>query len=155
MRHKSATRTCLTAFIDLVSTQFSATIKMIRTDNGSEFNMSSLYASLGITHQTTCAETPQQNSIVERKHGHLLNITRALLFHSNLPKVFWNFVVCHSVHRINKFPTPVLDNKSTYELLYDKPPMFLELKVFGSLSYATTLMQNRHKVDLWQKNVFS
>lgn len=32
--------------------------------------------------------TPQQNGVAERKNGHLLNTTRALLFHGNVPKSY-------------------------------------------------------------------
>lgn len=81
------------------------------------------------------------------KHRHLLNVTRALLFHSNLPKSFWSYALCHAVHIINRLPTPVLQNRTPYELLYATPPTFIDLKVFGCLSYATTLTSHRQKLD--------
>jgi len=45
------------------------------------FFMTNLFVSKGIIHQTSCVNTPQQNSIVERKHGHLLDVARAIQFH--------------------------------------------------------------------------
>nr|KYP65704.1 Retrovirus-related Pol polyprotein from transposon TNT 1-94 [Cajanus cajan] len=89
MKSKGETRNLIQNFISYVQTQFTKHIKVIRSDNGVEFAMDQLYATYGIVHQTSCVETPQQNSIVERKHRRIRNITRTLLFHSNVPKSFW------------------------------------------------------------------
>ena len=62
---------------------------MLRSNNGSEFVLNSFYASKGIIHQLSCMETSQQNSVVERKHQHLLAVARALRFQANLPLKFW------------------------------------------------------------------
>lgn len=130
----------------MIHTQFSAQVKTIRTDNVLEFHMPSYYASLGILHQKSCVETHQQNSIVERKHRHLLNVTRALLFHSKLPKCFWSFALYHATFLINRLPSLVINYKTPYELLYNTPLTFLDIKVFGCLAFASTLKQNRHKL---------
>lgn len=42
-----------------------------------------------IIHYKTCPHTSQQNGVVKKKHQHLIQITRALLFQSGLPKCFW------------------------------------------------------------------
>lgn len=147
MKNKGETRNCIIHFITFIHNQFPIKIKAIRSDNGSEFEMPSYFASLGIMHQKSCVDTPQQNFVVERKHRHLLNVTRALLFHSHLPKCFWSYAICHATFIINRLPTPVLHHKSLYEILNNRPPTYLELKVFGCLSYATTLVQNRNKLD--------
>ena len=71
------------SFIKLIFTQFNKRIKIIRSDNGIEFvnnNLSKLFNDLGMIHQTSCAYTPQQNGIAERKHRHLLNVARSLMF---------------------------------------------------------------------------
>jgi len=44
--------------------------------------------------------------------------------------------------------TPVLNDFSPHEILYKTPSDFNQLKVFGSLCYASTLSTNRSKFDL-------
>jgi len=56
----------------------------------------------------SCVETPQQNGVAERKHQHILNIIRALIFQSNLHKFFWNFAASHAVFLLNRLPNKVL-----------------------------------------------
>jgi transposase InsO family protein len=85
LKHKSETHYHITNFLNMVSTQFGKSVKMIRTDNGTEFFLRSLFHSKGILHQTSCVETPQQNGRVERRHQHILNVARALLFQARLP----------------------------------------------------------------------
>jgi len=91
MATKSAAFPLLKTFVTYVERQYEATVKIIRTDNGLEFKDPSalaFYKTQGIIHQTTCVDTPQQNVIVERKHQHLLQMVRALLFQSNIPNKF-------------------------------------------------------------------
>jgi len=76
-----------------------------------------------------------------------LNISRALMFQSKLPKKFWSYSVLHAVFLLNRIPTKVLHNKSSYEVLYGYAPDLTQLKVFGCPSYASTLPTNRHKFD--------
>ena len=52
--------------------------------------MLQLFLAKGIHHQKSCTQTPQQNGVVEFKHKHILEVTRALSFLSNnLPITFW------------------------------------------------------------------
>lgn len=68
----------------MVERQFNIKVKIIRSDNakelGSSLSHSDFLATHGIIDQTTCVGTPQQNEVVERKHKHLLETCRALLF---------------------------------------------------------------------------
>lgn len=54
--------------------EFETKIKIVKSENGDEFNMKFFYLDKGIVHQASCVETPQQNSFVERKHLHILNV---------------------------------------------------------------------------------
>jgi hypothetical protein len=143
MKHKSEARQRLIEFISLIENQHKTKVRAIRSDNGPEFIMPQFYASKGIFHQTSCVETPQQNARVERKHQHILNVARALLFQAHLPKHFWSYVV----FLINRVPTSVLKDKSPYEVLNNELPNLESLKVFGSLAYATTLQAHRTKLS--------
>jgi hypothetical protein len=56
-------------FFALVERQFDKRVKMIRSDNGTEFIcLKNYFREHGIVFQTSCSGTPQQNGRVERKH---------------------------------------------------------------------------------------
>jgi hypothetical protein len=147
LQTKSETRKCIESFYHLVETQFNCKIKNIRSDNGIEFKMTDFYNEKGIIHQRTCVETPQQNGIVERKHQHLLNVARALFFQSNLPLSFWNDCILTAVYLINRTPTPILANRTPYEVFFNNKPNYSHLKIFGCLCFATTISHGRRKFD--------
>jgi len=70
-------------FVAMAKTQFNSIVKVIRSDNALELGLSNealdFFAANVIIHQTSCVQTPQQNGVVERKHKHLLEVSRALL----------------------------------------------------------------------------
>jgi hypothetical protein len=130
MHNKSQTRFLNGYFFLLVETQFNSKIKCLRFDNGSEFHMTDFFSSMGIVHQLTCVETPQQNAIVERKHQHLLNVARALRFQAHLPLHFSGGCILTAAYLINRTPTPILKNRSLYECLFSYPSQYSHLRVF-------------------------
>ncbi|WVZ10804.1 hypothetical protein V8G54_015334 [Vigna mungo] len=147
MIDKSSVKNQILTFLCYVENQFHKKVKTIRTDNGVEFILQNMFSSKGIIHQTTCVETPEQNGVVERKHQHILNTARALLFHSHLPLAFWCYAAKHVVLLINQMPTPVLQNETPHERLHGSPCDLSLLRVFGCLCYANTITSQRKKFD--------
>ena len=145
LRNKKDVSTVFPAFIKLVSTQFDMKIKAIRSDNAPELAFTELIKEHGMIHYSSCAYTPQQNSVVERKHQHLLNVARSLLFQSNVPLQYWSDCVLTAVFLINRLPSPLLQNKSPYELILKKLPDYSLLKSFGCLCYVSTNAYERNK----------
>ncbi|GMI63777.1 hypothetical protein HRI_000047000 [Hibiscus trionum] len=145
MQHKYDVSAIIPQFISMVKRQFTFDIKMFRSDNAPDLKFTELFGKLGIVHQFSCVETPQQNSVVERKHQHLLSVARALFFQSRVPLRFWGECVLTTTFLINRLPSLVLGNQSPYELLHKSAPNYLSLKVFGCLCFVSTLQAHRDK----------
>ncbi|RVX12670.1 Retrovirus-related Pol polyprotein from transposon TNT 1-94 [Vitis vinifera] len=75
MKTKDEVNLLFQKFHKMIETQYNAKVRVLRSDNGGEYQSSDLQKYLeghGIIHQTTCSNTPQQNGVVERKNRHLL-----------------------------------------------------------------------------------
>ncbi|GJY60961.1 retrovirus-related pol polyprotein from transposon TNT 1-94 [Tanacetum coccineum] len=75
-----------------IQVHLKATIRNVRTDNGTEFVNQTLrewYENVGITHQTSVARTPQQNGVVERRNQTLVEAARTMLIFSRAPLFLW------------------------------------------------------------------
>lgn len=105
MKYKSEVHRLIPRFCSLIPTQFGVSINKFCSDNAKELALSDYFSKQGIFHQYSCVETPEQNSVVERKHQHLLNIARALYFQYQVPITFWCDCVLTVTHFISRTPT--------------------------------------------------
>ena len=140
LQYKFDALAALKIFYKMIAIQFGTCIKMIRSDNAIEFESTpckQFFAEHGILHQTTYVDKPQQNRQVDRKHKHLLEVSRAIRCQASLPLKYWGDCVLSTVHIINQLPTPVLQNKTAYEMLLHKQPSYDHLRVIGCLAYAS------------------
>ena len=94
----------------------------------------------------SCISTPQQIGVAERKYRNILNVDRALRFQSHLTLNFLGESVLAAVYLINRILTPLLSRKIPFEKLYNRPPTYTHLRVFGYLCFATNV-QPQHKFD--------
>ena len=117
----------------------------MRSDNAKELALTEFLQNVGVVHQFSFPHRPQQNSVVERRHQHLLNVARALMFQAQLPIYFWGECVSTTAYIINRTPSSNMQNQSPYDLLYGKVPAYDLMKAFGCLCYAATIPTQRHK----------
>jgi len=99
---------CFKNFYLLAFNQFSAHIKILRSDNGTEYifkDMIKYLCSNGFFHQTSCVGTPQQNMISERKNYDLFEKTRAIILQMNVLKCFWSYGTLITIYLVNRLPS--------------------------------------------------
>ncbi|PKU64958.1 Retrovirus-related Pol polyprotein from transposon TNT 1-94 [Dendrobium catenatum] len=138
MRTKNETFSCFKNLLSMIYNQFNKTPKTLRSDSGGEFlgnEFTNYLNSLGIHHQLSCPHTPEQNGVAERKHRHLLDITRTLLIASGLPNSFWTDALSTANYLINRLPSKTIALQTPFQKLYNNPPDYDNLRTFGCLCY--------------------
>ncbi|KAL4589254.1 hypothetical protein LXL04_002160 [Taraxacum kok-saghyz] len=150
MKHRSELPHIYITFARMIQTQFSKPIKIFRANNAMEYKASSLLSFLreqGTVSQYSCPGTSQQNGRAERKHRNILDTIRTLLISSQVPERFWGEAAFTAVYTINRHPTPVLQNKSPYELLHKTLPGYDILRVWGCACFVQLQSHERAKLE--------
>ncbi|KAJ0733108.1 putative RNA-directed DNA polymerase [Helianthus annuus] len=148
LMQKSDVFTTFTNFVRLVERQFNTKLKSVQTDWGGELrNLTQFFTSNGILHRRSCPHTSEQNGIVERRHRHVVETGLTLLAQSKLPQTFWSFAFQTAVYLINRLPSRLSSNKSPYQLVFQRPPDYSFLRVFGCLCFPYLRPYNQHKID--------
>ncbi|KAG7547574.1 Zinc finger CCHC-type superfamily [Arabidopsis suecica] len=127
-----------------------STVKTFRTDRGGEFvshEFNTFCDITGIKRHLTAPYSPQQNGVVERRNRTLMDMTRSLLKHMEIPNFLWGEAVRHSTYLINRVATRTLVEKTPYEALKNKKPNIEHLRVFGCICYAKAESAHLKKLD--------
>ena len=88
LKQKSEVLVKLKEFINIMSILTGKRVKVLRTDNGGEYcskEFSQYLEEQGISHQLTVPYNPAQNGIAERMNHTIVESTRSLIYHANLP----------------------------------------------------------------------
>ncbi|XP_040963391.1 uncharacterized protein [Gossypium hirsutum] len=156
LKDKSETASVFVQFYNMVLTQFGSKIQLFKSDNGSEFFARSLgdfFKEKGIVQISSCVGTPQQNGVAERKNRHLLEVTRSLLFTTNVPKYLWGEALLTATYLINRMPSKVLKFQTPQSIFLQHFPHFkpissiLPLKIFGCTVFIQNIAPNKSKLD--------
>nr|GEU37561.1 hypothetical protein [Tanacetum cinerariifolium] len=111
---------------------------IIRTDNGTEFKnqvLKEYFDTVGISHQMSIVQTPQQNGVVERRNRTLVEAARTMLIFSCASLFLWAEVIATACFTQNRSIIHRRFNKTPYELIKGKKPNISFLHVFGALCY--------------------
>ncbi|GKC26162.1 retrovirus-related pol polyprotein from transposon TNT 1-94, partial [Tanacetum coccineum] len=122
----------------------------IRTDNGTEFVNQTLceyYETVGISHETSIARSPQQNGVVERRNHTLIEAAHTMLIYAKAPLFLWAKGVATACYTHNHSIVRPRHSKTPYELLYDKLRDLSFFYVFGALYYPTNDSENLGKLQ--------
>ncbi|GKG06916.1 retrovirus-related pol polyprotein from transposon TNT 1-94, partial [Tanacetum coccineum] len=88
LRSKDDAPDAIIKCIKNIQVRLNATVRNVRTDNGTEFvnqTLRDFYENVGISHQTFVALTPQQNNIFKIRNRTLVEVARTMLIFSKAP----------------------------------------------------------------------
>lgn len=119
LKHKSEVCGRIKAFIRLSEKECGHRIKMLQTDNGTEFVnecVTGLLEENGIRHRKTVPYTPEQNGSVEREMRTIFEAARSMLYARDCNIRLWAEAVNTAVFILNRTGTSTVKNKTPYEL---------------------------------------
>ena len=116
---------------------FNCKLKSLQSDWEGEYKY-------GIAHRISCPHTHEKNGSTERKIRHTLKRV-SLLAHASIPRHFWHFAFETTVFLINRLPSPVLKDKSPFDILLKPIPDYKFLEVFGCATYSFIHPYVKHK----------
>ncbi|GJV46743.1 ribonuclease H-like domain-containing protein [Tanacetum coccineum] len=102
---KDETSGILQSFIRQIKNQLNHRVKIIRSDNDTEFknrDMLEFCGNKGIKQEYSNARTPQQNGVAERMNRTLIEAARTMLADSLLPTTFWAEAVSTACYIFNR-----------------------------------------------------
>nr|GFC01205.1 retrovirus-related Pol polyprotein from transposon TNT 1-94 [Tanacetum cinerariifolium] len=104
-----------------------------------------LYSSW-IKHQTSVAQTPEQNGVVERRNRTLVEAARTMLNAAKVPLFFWAEVIATACFTQNRSLVIPRHEKTPYHIINDQKPSVKFFHIFGSVCYIVRDEENHDKM---------
>ncbi|GKB13468.1 putative ribonuclease H-like domain-containing protein [Tanacetum coccineum] len=150
LRSKDEAPDAIIKCIKNIQVRLNATIRNVRTDNGTKFvnqTLREFYENVSISHQTFVAHTPEQNGVVKRRNRTLVEDACTMLIFSKAPLFLWAEAINTACYTQIRSLIRLRYNKTPYELMHDKKPDLSFLHVFGSLCYPTNDSEDLGKLN--------
>ncbi|GJS10766.1 putative ribonuclease H-like domain-containing protein [Tanacetum coccineum] len=147
---KDETSEILKNFIKEIENLVDKKVKIIRSDNGTEFKnkvMDDFCREKGIKREYSVARTPQQNGVAERRNRTLIEAARTMLADSKLPTTFWAEAVSTACYVQNRVLVVKPHNKTPYELFRGFKPALSFMRPFGCHVTILNTLDNLGKFD--------
>lgn len=145
---KSQIKNLVKILITFMEVNTKKKVKMIITDQGSEFKNADL-DSWCLKHQIlreySATYTPEQNGRAERGIRSIIESARTLLIESKMSVELWCEACKFACYALNRTPSPRIPSMTRYEVLLNKKPNISNLRMFGE--YAITLNKGSERND--------
>nr|GEX17383.1 hypothetical protein [Tanacetum cinerariifolium] len=150
LRSKDEAPDFIIKFLKMIQVRLKVPVRRIRTDNGTEFVNQTLreyYERVAISHETSVAHSPQQNSVIERRNRTLIEAAHTMLIYAQALLFLWVEAVATACYTQNRSIIRLRYEKTPYELLHNKLLDLSFLYVFGALCYRTNDSENLGKLQ--------
>ncbi|POW15093.1 hypothetical protein PSTT_02394 [Puccinia striiformis] len=125
-------------------------LRILRSDNGGEFNSTALarfLESKGIVAERSIAYHHYQNGSIERYNRTLQEMGRTLLVDSGLPKAFWASAFLWACHTLNRIPNSASGDITPFEKIFARKPNLDRMRAFGTAAFVHIPVEKRRKLD--------
>lgn len=114
-------------------------VKFLRSDGGGEYMSGSFQEQLrreGTFHETTTADTPEQNRLAEQMRQTLATNSVAMLIDSGMPKTYWKEAMSFATYIAARSPASGLKGKSPYWKMFRHCVDPSAFRLFGCPAYS-------------------
>ena len=85
------------------------------------------------------------NTYAKPSRGHIKQLKEQLQRCTKGSPTYWTYAFATTVYLINCMPTPTLHLSSPFDKLFESPPNYTKLRVFGYLCYSWLRLYSQHK----------
>nr|GFC13581.1 hypothetical protein [Tanacetum cinerariifolium] len=127
-----------------------AQVRVVRTDKGTKFlnqTLHAYFAAEGILHQTSVAQTPEKNGVVERRNRTLVEAAQTMLSAAKVPLFFWAEAIATACFTQNRSLVIPRHEKTPYHIINDHKPSVKFFHIFGSVCYIVRDGENLEKIN--------
>ena len=152
LKQKSEVPDLFKVFVNRLEVETGQRVNTLRSDNGGEYEsneFSQWLESKGIRHETSVAETPEQNGVAERQNRTVIESARCMLHSTGRPLEsvleLWAEATNCAVYLRNRVLAKALEGKTPYEAWTGRKPNLSHIRVFGCTAYAHIPHDERSK----------